>query len=203
MVEPGEGVAQTALGPFVTVHFRDAPAAGAGFALVREQGGSLYLEPLGPRSTMPFVGERVHCRSATGQWTTTALSTTGGILELAAPRWLSRSSMRRGRRVVVEAPVEVRVGDETSWAGRLRDVSMKGAAVLVERAADLKPGDTVAIRLGGGAIQATVRSVRHFERLLVVVGLSFDRLEAPALRWVAAAVAGRAPGSMAGEPPPG
>lgn len=181
--------ADAALGRFVTVTFRDAPR-GLPFALAGEEAGSLRLDPLHPRGPLPFVGERVHCRSTAGEWTSTVLVVRDGGLVLAAPRWLARAARRRGRRVAVEVPVTVDAAGER-WAGRLQDVSMKGAAVLVERGARVRPGDTVRLELAGGAIQATVRSVRPHRRLLVVLGLSFDRLEAAALHWVASTVAGR------------
>lgn len=186
--EAGDG-ADVALGRFVTITFRDAPR-GLPFALAGEAPGSIRLDPLHARGQLPFVGERVHCRSTVGEWTTTVLSTSDGVLVLAAPRWLARAARRRGRRVTLDAPVTVDAAGE-QWAGRLRDLSMKGAAVLVERGARVRPGDTVRIDVEGGTIQATVRSVRPHQRLLVVLGVSFDRLEATALRWVAATVTGR------------
>jgi len=186
-------VPTTSLGRLVTVCFRAAPA-GQPFTTLSQSDTSLRLRPLQPRGPLPFGGERVSCESTVGQWSTNVVSSEGGVLELAAPDWVSRSSTRRWRRTPLDEPVGVRAGAGT-WAGRLQDVSMQGAAVLVERAAGLRQGDSVIIDVGGGAIRATVRSVRpHPQRLLVVVGVSYERLEPAALRFVAAAVYGRASG---------
>lgn len=181
-----------AVGRFVTVRFKAAPS-GLGFELVGQEAAALRLRPLLSTGALPFDGERVECRSSAGRWTTTVLSTRGGLLELVPPRWLARSAQRRWRRVPFDHAVEVRAG-ERAWAARLQDVSMKGAALLIERSAGVRPGDAVSIGVPGGSIDATVRSVRHHpQRLLVVAGVAYDRLEPAALRFVAAAVAGRAP----------
>lgn len=189
-----------AVGRFVTVSFKAAPS-GLGFELVEHAGSSLRLKPLYSRGALPFEGERVECRSSAGQWTTTVRSTRDGLLELAPPRWLERPAQRRWRRVPVDHAVAVHLGERT-WAARLQDVSMKGAAVLLERSAGVRPGDALTIDVPGGSIQATIRSVRHHsQRLLVVAGVAYDRLEPAALRFVAAAVSGRPPASGTTEAP--
>ena len=200
MAEGGGAPGGAAVGRFVTVHFKAAPS-GLGFEVVEQAGPSLRLKPLLSRGALPFAGERVECRSSAGQWTTTVRSTGDGLLEVAPPRWLSRPAQRRWRRVPVGHAVAVHRGERT-WAARLQDVSMKGAAVLLERSAGVRPGDALTIDVPGGSIQATVRSVRHHaQRLLVVAGVAYDRLEPAALRFVAAAVAGRAPASGAPSEP--
>lgn len=189
-----------AIGRFVTVHFEAAPA-GIGFELVEQSGSSLVLRPLFSRGARPFQGERVECRSSAGTWATIVRSTGDGMVEIAPPRWLSRPAQRRWRRVPVDRAVAVHLGERT-WAARLQDVSMKGAAVLLERAAGIRKGDALTIDVPGGSIQATVRSVRHHaQRLLVVAGVAYDRLDPAALRFVAASVAGTAPAPGASGPP--
>lgn len=192
--DPGPGLVGPAIGRFVTVTFRAAPS-GLSFELVHHDHARLRLRPLLSTGALPFGGEKVSCRSSAGQWTTTVLSAADGMLELSAPRWLSRPAQRRWRRVPLDQPVRVVVG-ERAWAARLQDVSMKGAAVLLERSAGVRPGDVLVLEVPAGSIRATVRSVRHHsQRLLVVVGVAYDRLEPAALRWVAAAVSGRVGGA--------
>lgn len=195
---PGAGT--PAIGRFVTVSFRGAPS-GLVFELLGQVGSTLRLKPLLASGALPFDGERVDCQSSIGRWTTTTLSSRDGVLELAAPTWLARVAQRRSRRIALDEAVNVHAG-ERDWAGRLSDVSMKGAAVVLERSAGVRPGDPLRLDVGGGSIQATVRSVRPDtqRRLHVVLGVAFDRLEPAALRWVAGAVAGRRPGS--GQAPP-
>lgn len=191
-----------AVGRFVTVVFRAAPA-GLAFELVDHDEHRLHLRPLLSTAAVPFEGERVSCRSSAGQWSTTVLSVGDGLLELSAPRWLSRPAQRRHRRVPVDQAVTVVAGDRR-WAARLQDVSMQGAAVLLERSAGARQGDALTLEVPGGAIKATVRSVRHHsQRLLVVAGLAFDRLEPGAVRWVAGVVSGRTGATTAGAGEPG
>ncbi len=187
------------VGRFVTIVFRDAPS-GLAFELLEHDEHRLRLRPLLLTGALPFRGEKVTCRSSAGQWSTTVLSAADGTLELSAPRWLSRPVQRSWRRVPLDQSVTVGVSGR-AWAGRLQDVSMKGAAILLERTAAVRAGDRLELEVPGGTIQASVRSVRsHPQRLLVVVGVVYDRIDPVALRWVAAAVGGRSEAGDAAGP---
>jgi hypothetical protein len=192
--DKASGSVGPAVGRFVTIVFKDAPS-GLAFQLLDHDEQAIRLRPLRASGALPFGGERVSCRSSAGQWTTTVVSAVPGLVELSAPRWLSRPAQRRWRRIPLDASVTVVAGG-SEWAGRLQDVSMQGAAVLLERSAQVRQGDTVALNVPGGTIRATVRSVRPRQRLLVVVGVSYERLEPAAIPWVAGVVAGR-PGGPA------
>lgn len=178
------------IGRHVTVAFDGAPD-GEAYVAVRQDDRSLVLHPVRQSGTHPRLGERVRCSSVAGEWATTVSSCRDGELELSLPRWLSRGVQRRWRRVLVACPVRVQIaGGE--WAGRLQDVSVGGAAVMLERAADLRPGAAVSLALAGGTATATVRSVRaHAHPLLVVAGVSWNRLDPSAREWLVAEVAAR------------
>lgn len=172
-----------ALGRYVTVAFAALPG-GVSCSVLEEDERRLHLQPLTRLDPTPVPGEQVTCLGNLGRWTTTAVASRRGRLELATPRWRTRSTHRRWPRVPLAAPVtlDVPIGP---FAGRIEDATRHGAAVLVERAVGLRVGDAVRVEVPGGAIEATVRSVRaHAHPLLVVLGLAFERTDKVALHWL-------------------
>ncbi|HVC25954.1 MAG TPA: PilZ domain-containing protein [Acidimicrobiales bacterium] len=180
----------SAIGRHLTLR-SDASPSGTACVIVGADSRSLTVKPMRPGPPPPHLhaGAEVRCTSMAGEWATTVRSVGDATIELAAPRWLSRAAHRRFARVRADQSTSLTL-DGTSWAARLQDISLGGAAALVERAAELRPDQRVAVEINGGVATATVRSVRdHAHPLLVVAGLSWLRLDPDARSWIASHVA--------------
>ncbi|HUY30173.1 MAG TPA: PilZ domain-containing protein [Acidimicrobiales bacterium] len=178
------------LGRYVTV-FGDESPAGVAYVAVGDARDSLVLRPVRSGATPGDLapGAHVRCSSAAGEWSTTVRSTRAGTVELALPRWLAREARRRFPRVRTDESASIGV-DGGTWAAKLLDVSVGGAAALVERGCGLREGQRIAVSIGDGESSATVRAVReHAHPMLVVVGVAWHLLDPPTRAWVAAQVA--------------
>jgi hypothetical protein len=159
------------------------------YVAVSQDARSLVLHLSQRSEIQPRLNERVTCVSVAGTWTTTVLACRDGAIELVVPDWLSRDAPRRWRRALVDHSISLSSNGE-EWAGRLQDVSAGGAAVMVERRAAPREGDSVDVVLPVGVSRAVVCSVRpHAHPLLVVVGLSWRRLDPEAQSWIGAEMA--------------
>ena len=185
--------AERLIGRYVTVALATA-GAGDVYHLVTIVDGSLRLRAARrPRQTLAR-GNRVTCISVAGLWEATVVTVDGEDLTLHLPDWTARGLPRRHRRVPCEAKVELCL-DTQRFAARLMDVSLGGAAILVEPFESLRPGQVVGIRLPSGEVSARVSSVRpHRHRGLRVVGLAWADLGPESAAWVGRQVAAASAG---------
>jgi hypothetical protein len=177
------------LGQYVTVS-GDEHQRGAVYVGVRhDDDRTIRLHPVLPSDQVWRVGQPVWCTSVAGRWTSTVRAVDVGVLQLQVPEWLNRATQRRTVRVRLEHAVWLHLG-EVRLAGRLRDLSLGGAAVLLERRDDLTPGREVRVTLPAGDTRATIRSARtHEHPLLRVVGISWSHLDGACSSWIGKAVA--------------
>ena len=127
-----------------------------------------YLLPVG--GSRPAVGETVHLFSEAGQWSTRVRAVTASTLVLERPAWLARRQERQSVRVSTSAQVTL-FGAAGQVAGRIDDLSVTGAAIILE--AQLAPpvGSRVTFNLPVGPCEGVVRSRRpHTHPLLRIVG---------------------------------
>jgi PilZ domain len=177
----------TILGEYVTIAL-DGTDHGDVYVGRRQDDRTYVLHPMLPSQHPPRAGQTVKCVSVAGHWTTTVRSAKDGVLEVQVPSWVTRPAPRRAVRVPMEHALWLHVGDR-QVAGRLRDLSQGGAAVLLERHVHLAPGIALRATLPPGDLPATVRSIRaHEHPLLDVAGLSWGTLDAACRSWVAAQV---------------
>jgi hypothetical protein len=154
--------------------------------------GRLVLRAARRRRQVLQRGARVQCLSVAGLWHAVVSDVNGDELSLQLPEWAGRAARRRHRRVPCEVPVEVHADGERV-AGRMVDISLGGASVLLERLDSLRPGVALGVRLPSGEVPATVSTVRaHHHPGLRVVGLAWARLDSAAATWVGRQVAAAA-----------
>lgn len=181
-------------GEYVTIS-PDGIGPEAMYVAVRSDHRNLVLHAMLPAERPLQVGELVQCTSDRGRWTARVRAVGDGVLELTVPRWLDRSAQRRHLRVQVEQQVWLHFNRETV-AGRLLDLSLGGAAVVLERDGDVAPGLAIRCAAPPGDLWAAVTSVRSHEHpLLLVLGLSWKQLGDTGSIWIAREVgtAGRRP----------
>jgi PilZ domain-containing protein len=150
------------------------PDASPGYLTYALQGGG----------TRPGVGEVVHLFSEAGQWSTRVRAVTPGALVLERPAWLSRRQERQAVRVSASAQVTLQAGG-ARLAGRIDDLSVTGAAIVVE--AQLAPpvGSRLTFRLPAGTCEGIVRSRRpHPHPLLRVLGTQWTGSGAEVRGWL-------------------
>lgn len=165
---------------------------GRSFDLVEVRGQTLIAEPVAGGGSLPAAGTTIRCRSSAGIWEAQVQRTEGERLHLALPAWTARATPRASVRVPMDLmPIECRVGSH-SWAGRLLDLSVGGAGVVIERLAGQRTGARPALVLPGGQVQGVVVARRdHDHPLLVVMGIAFDQRDDAARRWIAGQVSAR------------
>jgi hypothetical protein len=139
------------------------------------------LQGVGSR---PAVGEVVHLFGEAGQWSTRVRGVSPGSLVLERPAWLARRQERQAVRVSTSTRVTLLApGGEV--AGRIDDLSVTGAAIVVE--AQLAPpvGSQLTFRLPAGQCAGVVRSRRpHSHPLLRVVGTQWTGTDARVRSWL-------------------
>jgi hypothetical protein len=132
----------------------------------------------------PAVGEMVHLFSDAGQWSTRVRAVTPNALVLERPAWLARRQGRQSVRVSTSAQVLL-MGAAGQVAGRIDDLSVTGAAIVLE--AQLAPpvGSRVTFKLPVGPCHGVVRSRRpHPHPLLRVVGTQWTDSGAQVRGWL-------------------
>jgi hypothetical protein len=178
----------TVAGPGSTARGRN----GRSFDLVEVRGQTLIAEPVGGSGPLPAAGTMLRCRSSAGIWEAQVQRVDGERLHLTLPAWTARSTPRASVRVPMELlPITCRIGGR-SWAARLVDLSVGGAAVVIERLAGQRTGARPALLLPRGRVQCVVVTRRdHDHPLLVVLGIAFDQRDDDAKRWIADQVSAR------------
>jgi hypothetical protein len=165
---------------------------GRSFDLVEVRGQTLIAAPIGGHGPLPAPGTTIRCRSSAGYWEAQVQRVEGDQLHLRLPAWTARPTPRASVRVPMDL---LEVGAEVAgqrWAVRLLDLSVGGAAVLIERAAAQRPGARPVLVLPQGRARSVVVSRRdHDHPLLVIVGVSFDERDDAAQRWIADQVSRR------------
>jgi hypothetical protein len=132
----------------------------------------------------PAVGEVVHLFSEAGQWSTRVRAMSPTALVLEKPAWLARRQERQAVRVSTSTRVGL-VAAGSVVAGRIDDLSVTGAAIVVE--AQLAPpvGSRITFRLPAGSCDGVVRSRRpHPHPLLRVVGTQWTGAEPAVRAWL-------------------
>jgi len=132
----------------------------------------------------PAVGEVVHLFSEAGQWSTRVRGVSHGALVLEKPAWLSRRQERQAVRVSTSTRVTLLApGGEV--AGRIDDLSVTGAAIVVEAQLAPRVGSQLTFRLPAGQCAGVVRSRRpHSHPLLHVVGTQWTGPDAGVRGWL-------------------
>ncbi len=188
LTTPGRAANPSPLGQYVTVS-RDDNDGGTVYVGVPHDDRTIRMHPVLPSDQSWRVGQPVWCTSVAGRWTSTIRAVDDGILQLQVPEWVKRAAQRRTARVRLEHPVWLHL-DGDRLAGRLRDLSLGGAAVLLERRDGLTPGRNVRVTLPVGDTEATIRSARaHKHPLLRVLGISWTHLDRGCSTWVGTTVA--------------
>lgn len=156
------------------------------YILKETRGTTLVVAPVRASLELPSAGERVSCVSVAGWWTAVVVSSDDGVVVLDQPAWMRRPAQRFHRRVPLVVPVGVRVpGEDRSWPSQLVDLSLGGAAVLVESTLPDRAALRVECDLPQGRAQGVARSRRvHAHPGLVVVGVQWAGLDAKAQAWV-------------------
>lgn len=162
------------------------PRRGRQFQLVEVTSGAIVARPLDGRpESVPRQGAVLRCRSSAGYWDARVRQVEGDQVLLDLPAWTRRPNPRAAVRVPVDhLPVVLHVGGH-AWAARLLDVSVGGAAAVIERDRSVRPGTRVQLnwdRTGGTAVVVNRRD--HAHKLLHVIGLQFDQLDDAARRRV-------------------
>ena len=132
----------------------------------------------------PAVGEVVHLFSEAGQWSNRVRAVSPGALVLERPAWLARRQERQAVRVTASARVTLLAGG-AQVAGRIDDLSVTGAGIVVE--AQLAPpvGSRVTFRLPTGSCEGVIRSRRpHTHPLLRVLGAQWTGSNAEVRSWL-------------------
>jgi len=132
----------------------------------------------------PAVGEVVHLFSEAGQWSTRVRAVSPGALVLERPAWLARRQERQAVRVTASARVTLLAGGG-QVAGRIDDLSVTGAAIVVEAKLAPAVGSRVTFRLPVGACEGVIRSRRaHAHPLLRVLGAQWTGSTAEVRNWL-------------------
>ena len=132
----------------------------------------------------PAVGEVVHLFSEAGQWSTRVRGVSPGALTLERPTWLSRRQERQAVRVSTSTRVTL-FGPGGEVAGRIDDLSVTGAAIVVEARLAPPVGSQLTFRLPAGQCAGVVRSRRaHTHPLLRVVGTQWTGADARVRGWL-------------------
>jgi len=172
------------LGRSALISFTTNPA-GAPATLDPGSQSSGYLTYLLPSTgSRPSVGETVHLFSDAGQWSTRVRAVTPTTMVLERPAWLARRQERQSVRVSTSAQVTL-LGSAGQVAGRIDELSVTGAAIVLE--AQLAPpvGSRVTFNLPVGPCQGVVRSRRpHTHPLLRVVGTQWTDSDAHVRSWL-------------------
>lgn len=145
------------------------------YELVEVVGDAVVVAPTRrSTATPPAVGTRLRCRSSAGYWEATVARHGDDHLVLTLPAWTRRPTQRSSVRVPLDlVPVELTVRGRP-WAGRLVDLSVGGAGVIVEDRHELHVGARVQVRLPDTNPAATIVNRRaHDHRLLRVLGLAW------------------------------
>ena len=172
------------LGRSALISFTTNPAGvPATLDLASQSTGYLtYLPVTG--GSRPAVGETVHLFSDAGQWSARVRAVTPTSVVLERPAWLARRQERQSVRVSTSAQVTF-VGAAGEVAGRIDDLSVTGAAIVLE--AELAPpvGSRVTFNLPVGPCVGVVRSRRpHGHPLLRVVGTQWTDSGAHVRSWL-------------------
>jgi hypothetical protein len=132
----------------------------------------------------PAVGETVHLFSDAGQWSTRVRAVTAKNLVLERPAWLARRQERQSVRVSTSAQVTL-VGAAGRVAGRIDDLSVTGAAIILEAGLAPPVGSRVTFDLPVGPCAGVVRSRRpHTHPLLRVVGAQWTESAPRVKDWL-------------------
>jgi hypothetical protein len=130
------------------------------------------------------VGDVVHLFSEAGQWSTRVRAVSPAALVLERPAWLARRQERQAVRVSTSTHITL-LASGGQVAGRIDDLSVTGAAIVME--AQLAPpvGSRLTFRLPAGCCEGVVRSRRpHHHPLLRVVGTQWTDSDAKVRRWL-------------------
>ena len=171
------------LGRSALISFTTNPAGvPASLDVIASPGYLTYaLQGAGSR---PAVGEVVHLFSEAGQWSTRVRAVSPGALVLERPAWLARRQERQAVRVTASARVTLLAGGG-QVAGRIDDLSVTGAAIVVEAKLAPAVGSRVTFRLPVGACEGVIRSRRaHAHPLLRVLGAQWTGSTAEVRNWL-------------------
>lgn len=176
------------MGRYVTV-CPDASEVGDVYRTVAAVDGLLLMRAAQrPRQTLQR-GARVQCVSVAGLWHALVEHVKEDEVSVRLPDWAARSARRKHRRVPSDVAVELHI-DGKRFAGRLVDISLGGASMLMERLDSLHPGLVISVRLPPGDASAMVSSVRaHHHPSLRVVGVAWMSLDSRSAPWVGRQVA--------------
>jgi hypothetical protein len=175
---------------YVGIRWAGAPVSLL-FERVGTAAGGVRLAPSVPGDPMPPAGTEVDCELSTGGFRGRVRDSDGATIVVACPPWVLRPAQRASLRVETDIPVEVE-HPGGRWSGRLVDLSVGGAAIVVERSLPLATGASIPVVLPAGRATATIRARRHHEHpLLVVLGVSWQQRDDAAQRWVLGEVASR------------
>ena len=167
----------------------DAPD-GDVYCTVAATNGLLVLRPARPPRQTLRRGDRVECVSVVGLWHTSVEDVNDREMSVRLPAWASRAARRKHRRVPADVPVKLSAGGSRPVAGRLVDISLGGASVLMEPLEGLRPGAAVSVVLPSGDASAVVSTVRtHDHPGLRVVGIAWKSLGPESAPWVGRQVA--------------
>jgi PilZ domain len=172
------------LGRTALISFTTNPA-GVPATLELDAGTPGYLTyTLQGGGSRPAVGEVVHLFSEAGQWSTRVRAISPTALVLEKPAWLSRRQERQAVRVSTSTRVSLLApGGEV--AGRIDDLSVTGAAIVVEGQLAPPVGARLTFRLPAGACEGVVRSRRpHTHPLLRVVGTQWTTVDPRVRGWL-------------------
>ena len=176
------------LGRHVTLVARALPD-GQAYRAVETTAEHVILQPVLPGRPLPEVNEEVECVSGAGRWHgRVEVVEPPDRIALSIPGWVSRHMHRGAVRIPVSHPIEVRTSLGTAGA-RLEDLSVTGAAIVLET--DLCPevDSLVWCRLPGGEGTALIRNLReHAHPLLSIAGISWADIDGGTRTWVAAQV---------------
>jgi hypothetical protein len=171
------------LGRSALISFRTNPAGVPATLDLTASPGYLSYSLQGGGSR-PAVGEVVHLFSEAGQWSTRVRAVTPGALVLERPAWLARRQERQAVRVTASAQVTL-LASGAPVAGRIDDLSVTGAAIVIE--AQLAPpvGSRLTFRLPVGSCEGVVRSRRpHQHPLLRVLGAQWTSSGTEVRTWL-------------------
>jgi len=172
------------LGRTALISFTTNPA-GVPATLEPDAGTAGYLTyTLQAAGSRPAVGEVVHLFSEAGQWSTRVRALSPTALVLEKPAWLSRRQERQAVRVSTSTRVTL-LASGAEVAGRIDDLSVTGAAIVVEGQLAPPVGSQLTFRLPAGACHGVVRSRRpHAHPLLRVVGTQWTGADARVREWL-------------------
>jgi len=126
----------------------------------------------------------VHLFSDAGQWSTRVRAVTPTTVVLERPAWLARRQERQSVRVSTSAQVTL-LGSAGQVAGRIDDLSVTGAAIVLEAQVAPPVGSRVTFNLPVGPCQGVVGSRRpHTHPLLRVVGTQWTDSDAHVRSWL-------------------